>query len=134
MWTDQGPEAAALVEFCVETLAGLVGVEVGQARQELQPLRATMATAPHEHGWAPDGRISAFVDEDPLIESSALCRVIGNSTEPTARRYREAVLAMFDSLDAFSQHVFHKAHKPSCLVEGAADLMAARCTTRGPRW
>jgi hypothetical protein len=55
-----------------------------------------------------------------------LCRLIDMSPDPVARRYRDAVLAGgFDSLNAFSQHVFHAATHPPCLVPDAAALMAA---------
>jgi hypothetical protein len=129
VWTDQGPEAAVLVRGCIEALAELAGVSVEEAAGEIDALRRQMAAAPHEHGWAPDGRISAYVDEDPLVESSALCNVI--DTVASARRYRDAVMrGGFESMSAFAQHVyvastttFRRDHPP-CLVADARDLVA----------
>jgi hypothetical protein len=130
VWTDQGREAAVLVRGCIEALAAIANVDVDQAAQDVEALRRKMAIAPHEHGWAPDGRISAYADEDPLVESSALCNVIDR--DPDARRYREAVLAGgFESLSAFAQHVyvaatgtFRRDHPP-CIVPEARAIAAA---------
>ena len=130
VWTDQGREAAVLVRSCIEALAAIAKVDVDQATQDIEALRRKMAIAPHEHGWAPDGRISAYADEDPLVESSALCTAIDR--DPDARRYRAAVLGGgFESLSAFAQHVyvaattmFRRDHPP-CIVPEARAIAAA---------
>jgi hypothetical protein len=131
VWTDQGPEAAVLVRGCIAALAEIAGIPVDEAAAEVEALRQQMAAAPHEHGWAPDGRICAYVDEDPLVESSALCHMIDRSVGAPARRYREAVLGGgFESLAAFAQHVyvsstgaFRRDHPP-CIVADARDIVA----------
>ncbi len=130
VWTDQGREAVVLVQGCVDALAELAGVHPDEAREEIDALRRRMAAEPHAHGWAPDGRISAYVDEDPLVESSALCNAIDTSDDPTAKRYRAAVLGNgFASMSDFAQHVyvtatgaFRREHPP-CLVADARAIL-----------
>ena len=132
VWTNQGPEAEVLLEFTIGELAKLAA-DAGESTQcQLAEVRRTMAQAPHDHGWAPDGRISAYVDEDPLVESSALCHFVDTHDHPTARALRKAVLAGgYESLAAFSEHVFReatgrfRAEHPPCLVDGARALMDA---------
>ncbi len=116
----------------VGTLAKLAGVPKAQAEEELGTLRASMKASPSEHGWAPDGRISAYVDEDPLVESSALARLIGVGGCDVSARYKDAVLAGgFASLSAFSEHAFKTAtdsfrnDDPPCIIGDAEARLAA---------
>ena len=132
VWTNQGPEAEVLVGHTVGQLTRLSADRAQEISDELDAVRRRMAEAPHHHGWAPDGRISAYLDEDPLVESSALCHYIDSSNDPTAKFLREAVLgAGFSSLAAFSEHLFReatakfRAEHPPCLVDGAAELLEA---------
>src|SRR5690606_2796753 len=92
VWTNQRFEAADLLRHLVEQLAALTGQGVASVRNDVDRFTDAMRSAPHEHGWAPDGRISAYVDEDPLCESSALCRFLELSDLPRAQAYRRAVL------------------------------------------
>jgi phosphoglycolate phosphatase-like HAD superfamily hydrolase len=108
VWTDQANEAAAVRSFAIDELARVCDVPRGHAVDEYDAFARSMAAAPHEHGWAPDGRISAYVDEDPLCETSAISRWLAVSDDPRAMRVRAAVLAAgFADLQAFSEHVFH---------------------------
>lgn len=132
VWTDQGPEADVLVRDCVVALGELAGVDAATAEREIGALRRRMAEAPHQHGWAHDGRITAYVDEDPLVESSALCNAIAIVDDATAQRYRDAVArGGFATLADFAQHVyvqstgtFRRDHPP-CIVADAAAVLAA---------
>lgn len=130
VWTNQGPEAVALLDYTIARLAELASVDVQQARADAERFTASMRARPHEHGWAPDGRISAFFDEDPLVGSSALCRYL--DTEADAAAYREAVLAGgFDSLAKFSEVCFVEAtammrkEHPPCIIDDAAEVLRA---------
>lgn len=132
VWTNQGPEAALLLDWMVAKLAELSGVDKATADEELGVLRAAMKQAPHAHGWAPDGRISAYLDEDPLVESSALTRVLEARESDVAKRYADAVTAAgHDSLADFSEWCFRTATAsfrdahPPCIVPDAADLLKA---------
>ncbi len=132
VWTNQGPEAALLLDWMMAKLGELANIPLGQAKEELTALCSTMKRAPHEHGWAPDGRLSAYLDEDPLVESSALARALSVGTDEVSRRYATAVAdAGFASMSAFSEFCFRTATEsfrddhPPCIVPGAADLLEA---------
>ncbi len=108
MWTDQADEAAAVRGFAIEELARVCGVQRGQALDEYDAFARLVAAAPHEHGWAPDGRISAYADEDPLCETSAIARWLAVTDDARGVRVREAIAAAgFADLQAFSEHLFH---------------------------
>ena len=132
VWTNQGPEAALLLDWMVAKLAELSSVDKATADEELGALRAAMKREPQQHGWAPDGRISAYLDEDPLVESSAMTRVLEQRGSEVARRYADAVTAAgHASLAAFSEWCFRTAtasfrdEHPPCIVPDAGDLLKA---------
>lgn len=132
VWTNQGPEADVLLSWMLEKLVEFAGGEPAERKAELDGLIAQMVASPAEHGWAPDGRISAFIDEDPLVVSSSLCRHLNVDAGPTAARFKAAVLeAGFESLSAFSEHAYVQATAsyrdahPPCLVDGALDKLTA---------
>lgn len=132
VWTNQGPEASELLRYVAGRLSELSGVDAARAHDDVDEFLRVMRDAPAEHGWAPDGRISAYVDEDPLCEASALCRFIDVARDDAARRYRDAVLSTgVASLGAFAETcfreataVFRDAHPP-CLIEDAAEVLDA---------
>ncbi len=98
VWTDQAAEAAHVLEHFVLRSALLARVEPARARHDFQRLRLAMEREPERHGWASDphdpARLTAFVDEDPLLASSSLARSIGLSgAPPFAAAYREAIFA-----------------------------------------
>lgn len=132
VWTNQGPEAALLLDWTVDKLAEFAGVPKAQAQDELGVLLAAMKEAPEKHGWAPDGRITAYLDEDPLLEANALARVLDKGEDDTAKRYAKAVTdAGHETLAAFSEWAFQTAtasfieeHPPSIVPEAAAMLKA----------
>ena len=93
VWTNQGPEASLLLDWMIAKLGELAGVPESDANEELRSMCAGMKKTPGAHGWAPDGRISAYLDEDPLVESSALTRLLAQGADPRGQRYVEAVKA-----------------------------------------
>ena len=132
VWTNQGPEAALLLDWIIGKLAELAQVPKSEAESELRGLCAQMKAAPAQHGWAPDGRISAYLDEDPLVESSALSRLLSLEGDDVSRRYAAAVRAAgHESLAAFSEWCFRTAtasfrdEHPPCIVPDASDLLRA---------
>lgn len=132
VWTNQGPEATLLLDWMIDKLGELAGVPAETARAELHAMCAEMKQDPAEHGWAPDGRISAYLDEDPLVESSALTRVLAQEADDRARRYAAAVRAGgHASMADFSEWCFRTATAsfrdahPPCIVPDAADLLKA---------
>jgi len=130
VWTDQALEAACVREFAIDALAGITGTARASIVTDYDAMVAALVAQPAEHGWAPDGRISAYVDEDPLCQCSALCRFLERSTDATPTRWREAVLAAgHSSLGGFGEHCFHGGTKafrdahPACIVAGARDML-----------
>ncbi len=132
VWTNQGPEASLLLDWMIAKLGELAGVPEAEANEELRALCASMKQAPEQHGWAPDGRISAYLDEDPLVESSALTRQLAQGTDPRGQRYADAVKAAgHATLADFSEWCFRTAtasfrdEHPPCIVPDAGDLLRA---------
>lgn len=132
VWTNQGPEADVLLSWMLARLVEFAGGDPAARKAELDAIIVEMQSTPASHGWAPDGRISAFIDEDPLVVSSSLCRYLNVETSPVAERYKAAVLgAGFESLAAFSEHAYVQATAayrdahPPCLVDNAAEKLAA---------
>lgn len=130
VWTNQGPEAEELDRFMASELAALSGWSVARVQEELARFGEQMQHAPHDHGWAPDGRISAYVDEDPLCRPSALCRLLEQSSDPQAAALREAVLAGgFDCMATFAERCFRRGTAafrrvhPPCIVDDARAML-----------
>jgi FMN phosphatase YigB (HAD superfamily) len=89
VWTDQAEEAAAIRACFDMRLAELAGRPVAD---ELAALLAHVRAHPSEYGWAPEGRITAYVDEDPLLESSALALAIDRAAaHSSAHALRAAI-------------------------------------------
>jgi hypothetical protein len=108
VWTDQAGEADTIREFLAAELARTSGEDLSRARLDVERLAAAMRAEPHAHGWAPEGRITAYVDEDPLCESSAICRHLAVADDARERSYRDAILAAgFADLGEFGDHCFH---------------------------
>lgn len=88
---------ALLIEWAPPELRDAVAAWVAAAR------RAVLAE-PDLYGWSPGGRLSAFADEDPFAEHSALLHYIHlhADKDPVAMALHGAVLAPgHDSLEAF---------------------------------
>jgi hypothetical protein len=126
VWTDQGLEAEENVRRVGEELATVLGWTAAAASSAVERVRARVQASPSQWGWAPDGdRISAYVDEDPLCLSSAVCQYIDRSDDPEIAEARTAILGAFGSLAAFSEHCFIEAMKsyrdrhPPCIVPDA---------------
>jgi phosphoglycolate phosphatase-like HAD superfamily hydrolase len=131
VWTDQAAEVEAVRGFAVEELARLGGSDRGEAAAAYALMVRTVLAAPAQHGWAPDGRISAYVDEDPLIESSAVCRMLAQTGDTAMMRWRDAVLAGgFTDLHEFGEHCFvggttrFLREQPPCIVPDAKAMLA----------
>jgi phosphoglycolate phosphatase-like HAD superfamily hydrolase len=132
VWTDQALEAEYVRRFAIDALAHATGSSAAVVEGDWNAFVRTTKAEPHAHGWAPDGRITAYVDEDPLCEGSAVCRLLDHATEATAVRYREAIgHAGHASLAGFGEHCFHggtarfRAEHPPCIVPDAKDMLRA---------
>jgi len=123
VWTDQAEEAAAIREHFDARLSALCGRVV---QGELERLLVSIRARPEEYGWAPEGRITAYVDEDPLLATSALALHLDRAGGPL----RDAVArAGFESATAFANRCFLDAmarfreHHSAEVVRGSLDTL-----------
>jgi len=134
VWTETRDEADALhgqlVQWCTELMGRRPVVEA-----DLAAFRDEVRASPHSYGWAPDGRISAFSDEDPLCELAGLCHLVARASSGTARRYRDAIEGRWPSVQHFAELAFvaamtrFRAERPPTIVPDArAQLHAVRAT------
>jgi len=131
VWTNAEREAQALHEQLVGDCVTLVGRERITVEADLAAFRREVQASPQEYGWAPDGRISAFADEDPLCEIAGLCALVSWAEHGEARRYRDAIEARFTSVQEFAEHGFVTAmgrfreqHAPSIAADAREQLRA----------
>lgn len=132
VWTDQAFEAESVKLFLVVEAARLAGVAADEAHEHFARFEREVKGAPERYGWAPDGRITAYVDEDPFCEANAIAMRLQEGRDTEARRYREAVLAGgFATVTAFADHCFMTAtsqfrqQHPPALVPGAKEMLQA---------
>ncbi len=106
VWTNADLEAEALHRELAESCAALLQLDLPSVEADLAAFRRDVQAEPHAFGWAPDGRISAFADEDPLCEIAGLCALVAAATAGQARRYREAIEARWATVQTFAEHAF----------------------------
>ena len=130
VWTDQALEAQSVKLYLAAEAARLAGVSADEALEHFQGYEAAVKAAPTRYGWAPDGRITAYVDEDPFCVPNSIAVYIEEGAEEHARTYRAAILdGGFANLTAFADHCFHTAagdyrqQHPPALVPGAAEVL-----------
>lgn len=132
VWTDQAFEAQNVKLFLIAEAARLARIAPDEAAADFALFEAEVMSAPERHGWAPDGRITAYIDEDPFCEANAIARFLEASSDTKAKRYVAAVLAGgFATMSAFGDHCFltstaqFRAQHPPALVPRAAEMFAA---------
>lgn len=132
VWTDQAIEADYVRRFAIDALALALGTSTGLAKSDWDGFLARVRAAPDANGWAPDGRISAYVDEDPLCEGSAVCRLLDTATDAAAVRCKEALVrAGHATLAGFGEYCFHggtarfRTEHPPCIVPQAKPMLRA---------
>ena len=135
VWTETNDEADALhrqlIDWCTELRGDRVAVEA-----DIAAFRREVQQDPGSYGWAPDGRISAFSDEDPLCELAGLSDLLARAESGTALRYREAIEGRWDSVRNFAEDAFvtamirFRAENPPSIAADAKDQLRA-VTDRG---
>lgn len=135
VWTDQALEAEHVKLWVATEAARLADVDAARAREDFRHFEREVKSTPERYGWAPDGRITAYVDEDPFCEPNSITSYIATALEDgRTRRYREAILdAGFASLNAFGDRCFHDAtqsfrreHPPALVPRAEPSLEALR--------
>lgn len=134
VWTDQATEADHVKTYQHTEAARLAGVDPQEAARDFAGYVTAVLAAPHLFGWTPDGRITAYADEDPFCHPNSVAGWIEAESERDARAalYRDAILgAGFANLTVFSDHCFHhatgsyRAAHPPALVPGAGEAFEA---------
>lgn len=131
VWTDQAFEAQNVKLYLIAEAARMAQFSADEARAHFEGFEATVKATPERYGWAPDGRITAYVDEDPFCEANAIAMLLDEQRDqPLARRYRDAILATgFETLTRFADHCFMTAtaafriQHPPALVPGAKEML-----------
>jgi FMN phosphatase YigB (HAD superfamily) len=134
VWTDQAFEAEEVKLFLAAEAARFAGVGADQARRDFLAFESAVLARPSEYGWAPDGRITAYVDEDPFCVANSIAAYLERGADPRAQRYREAILEAGEpSLSAFADRCFlsstarfRELHPPALVPSTQATLEALR--------
>jgi hypothetical protein len=104
VWTLPDDEARAQGEVLDDALAGwLPEDERSRAAEWIRAARAASLRTPERYGWAIDGRISAFADEDPFVRHSAFLHYLSvhAAADPIAAKLAAAARANgHEGLDA----------------------------------
>ncbi|MCA9706364.1 MAG: hypothetical protein KDK70_10990 [Myxococcales bacterium] len=131
VFTEADLEAQALHEQLVESCAAVLERELAAVEADLAAFLQQVQQRPHAFGWAPDGRIAAFADEDPLCELAGLCHLLADADAGPAKRYREAIEAHAGSVRRFAEQAFTAAmlrfraeHPPTIAPDARAQLRA----------
>ncbi|MFN0207074.1 MAG: hypothetical protein ACKVS6_12295 [Planctomycetota bacterium] len=131
VWTNQAFEASQVKLYLAAEASRIANVSADFGIQHFARFETIVKSRPHEFGWAPDGRITAYVDEDPFCESNAIAGYITKATgDAEAKLYRDAILgAGFSSIASFSDHCFltatahFRAEHPPALVANATETL-----------
>ncbi|MEO0649643.1 MAG: hypothetical protein AAFZ65_03050 [Planctomycetota bacterium] len=128
VWTDQVLEARGVRDFMIAEAARLARIPSNRAVDDFDRFEAALRANPGAHGWAPDGRITAYVDEDPFCVGNAIAAWIERAEGELEARYRAGVRdGGFESMNAFADHCFFTAtghframHPPALVPDAKA--------------
>ena len=81
VWTNPGHEAESVRALMTREIARLTGASPSQVVSDFHAFHAVARAKPSCFGWAPprftQGRVTAFVDEDPFCAGNAIASVMG---------------------------------------------------------
>jgi hypothetical protein len=121
VWTHPFAEGRAQGEALERRLlAGVPGDRRAEARAWIARARAAIAAEPTRWGWACDGRISAFADEDPFAPHSALMHHLA-----TRAREDDVAALLHDAITGHGESTLDRAGLEAHL-EGVALVEAER--------
>jgi hypothetical protein len=155
VWTNPGEEAEGVQALMITETARMSGVELDVVAADFAIFGKIAMGTPTDHGWAPDGRITAYVDEDPFCLGNSMAGVldglasgalpllgcslgsVDGAMVPRAVDYAQVIReAGFANASTFSDHCFLQAtaafqrDHPPALVPGAK-LIADRFLAMG---
>jgi hypothetical protein len=76
VWTNPGEEAKGVQALMITETARLSGTELDVVAADYAVFGQIAMGSPRDHGWAPDGRITAYVDEDPFCLGNSMAGVL----------------------------------------------------------
>ncbi|QDU67996.1 hypothetical protein [Engelhardtia mirabilis] len=136
VWTDQAIEAESVRLYMVAEAARLAAMPANRALAHFAEFERCTRSRPREFGWAPDGRITAYVDEDPFCIANSIAAYLSQAEGEVESRFRGAILdGGYETVTAFADHCFLTAtanyrtlHPPALVPETKAviDALAAR--------
>ncbi len=132
VWTDQALEAEHVKIHLIAEAARLAERSADIAHADFARFETAVRARPDAYGWAPDGRITAYLDEDPFCVPNSLTTFVDTADDDAARAYREAVLGNgFADLSAFADRCFldgmrsfRDQHPPGLVPHAAAVIDA----------
>lgn len=136
VWTDQQDEARFAQVWLANEVASLIGCAVEEALGDFDAFYALSMGEPGQNGWAPDGRITGFVDEDPALSTGSVAYWLEQGGEYRvgatcrAEAWRSGLRgAGYASIEDFASSHFHPAmnafrlERGHALVEGASEIV-----------
>ncbi len=78
VWTDQQAEARFIQVWLAREAAPLIGASPEEALADFDAFFALAMSEPGRNGWAPSGRISGFIDEDPALATGSVFHWLEN--------------------------------------------------------
>ena len=135
VWTDQAAEARFIQVWLAREAALVLGVSPEEALADFDAFLAHAMGDPGRSGWAPNGRISGFVDEDPALATGSVAHwleaggvhPLGDACRGELWRARIQA-AGHGSMEEFASAHFHPAmaayrqEEGHRLVEGAREI------------
>ncbi len=132
VWTDQAGEARFIQAWLARVTAPILGATEAEALADFDAFFSQAMLEPGDYGWAPDGRVTGFVDEDLLLSTGSVFHWLEQGGEhPRADAWRSRIRAAgHPSIEQFASDHFHPAmlayreQHGHGLVEGAAGVVA----------
>lgn len=132
VWTNQRDEAKHIEQYACTKIAEATGDDLASVTAAFGAFVDEVRAQPEEFGWAPTGRISAYVDEDPLLTTNSVFLQVLRGANDTARAWGEAIRAAgYEQLEQFADACFvgatksFRAEHPPIMVDGAGETMQA---------
>ena len=132
VWTDQAEEAQAVRDGFIAAIGEAAGQAPGQVQEQYEGFLTSILAEPQLHGWAPAGRVTAFVDEDPLLQTSSVAGWLDREPNPSeaAAHWRETARSLgHETVTSLANQVFgsatreHLARGHHQLVPEAREVM-----------
>ncbi|MEM8709376.1 MAG: hypothetical protein AAGG01_00375 [Planctomycetota bacterium] len=108
VWTDQADEARFIQSWLARAVAPIIGATPEAALDDFDAFFEAAMKVPGEVGWAPDGRVTGFIDEDLLLSTGSVFYWLAQGGEhPRADLWRDSIQrAGHASIEQFASDQF----------------------------